>query len=729
MAFAEVWVDVAGPVGSKAFDYQVPPDLATRAVPGTRVLVPFGRRRVLGFLRCRKASPAVSETRPILNVLDDAPLLSLPHMELAEGLARYYHCGVAEFLRLMLPPPLRVAVRKKTASPNVFTAAPDVARQLAAGRLRRAPQQEKALRFVLQHGAVARQELASLAGVSLGVVDALRQKGLLVPVDPSWSGESDQHVPELTDHQRTALTSIRAALDAGRMEMFLLHGVTGSGKTEVYLRSCQAALAKGRQAIVLVPELSLTPQMIEVFQARFGYRLAVLHSRLAAGERWREWTRIRAGQARVVLGARSAIFAPCHRPGLIILDEEHEFSYKQENSPRYHARYVAEQIAHKFGCVLLLGSATPAVESYQAACQGEYRLLELPERIEARPLPQVLVVDMRAELQSGNRTIFSRALTDGLANCLLQKEQAILFLNRRGFSTFILCRECGTVIRCPHCSVSLTYHQSDRLLHCHYCGRRRRPPDTCPTCGTSRIRSFGAGTQRVEEEVRRHWPQARVLRMDVDTTGRKGAHEAIWRRFRSGEADVLVGTQMVAKGLDVAGVTLVGVVAADTALHLPDFRAAERTFQVLTQVAGRAGRGAQQGRVVIQTYNPDHFAIQMASRHDYRAFFARELRERQTWGFPPFGRLGKIICRGKKCDDVARLAEVVAEAAEKAGVDVLGPAPAPLERIKDVYRWQVLVRSHPGHPGFDAAVAAAMVAGREVGGGELSVDIDPMDMM
>jgi len=518
----------------------------------------------------------------------------------------------------------------------------------------------------------------------------------------------------------------------------LLHGVTGSGKTEIYLRALQAILEQGKQAIVLVPEISLTPQTIRRFAARFPGRIAIIHSQLSLGERYDTWRRIRAGEVDVVIGPRSALFAPLSRLGLIIMDEEHEGSYKQEKAPRYHAREVAVKLAELTGAVVVLGSATPDVVSYYRAQRGEYTLLRLPKRImghrrrieEQRAryhvsgiryralgegyeetlytdLPPVRIVDMREELKAGNREVFSRALQEALHETLNKHQQAILFLNRRGAATFVMCRDCGHVLRCRRCEVPLTYHlyrgdrgASEPQLVCHHCNRREPVPKFCPQCGSKRIKFFGIGTQKVEAAVQRLFPQARTLRWDRDTTGGKWSHETFLRSFIEHQADVLIGTQMIAKGLDLPLVTLVGIVAADTALHLPDFWSSERTFQLLTQVAGRAGRSILGGRVIIQTYTPEHYAIQAASRHDYDGFYARELAFRREHGYPPFARLAKLVyvhSSAKRCQEEAeRLRRILDNRIARlglAGVDLIGPAPCFFSRLRGKYRWQIIVRA------------------------------------
>ncbi|HHW43753.1 MAG TPA: primosomal protein N', partial [Desulfotomaculum sp.] len=531
-------------------------------------------------------------------------------------------------------------------------------------------------------------------------------------------------------HQRRAVQEITGSLGLGERRLFLLHGVTGSGKTEVYLQCIAGALQQGLQAMMLLPEIALTPQMIDIFRGRFGRRVAVLHSRLSQGERYDEYQRLRAGEARVALGARSAVFAPLEKPGLIILDEEHEPSYKQEETPRYHARGVALRLAGLAGAVVVLGSATPSLESYAraTAAGASYRLVELPERIGGRPLPRVKTIDMRQEIRAGNKSLFSRQLREAMTERLSRGEQIILFLNRRGFSTLVVCRECGLVLKCPHCDISLTFHSSGRM-RCHYCHYSVLAPSLCPGCGGRYLAYLGAGTQKIEQEIRELFPDAGVMRLDGDTTARRGAHREIIEGFRRGGAGILIGTQMVAKGLDLPGVTLVGVIAADLSLFMPDFRASERTFQLLTQVAGRSGRGDREGEVLVQTYSPHHYAVTCAVNHDYQGFYRQEMTLRRSLGYPPFTHLCRILVSGRKEEEVQEAAAAIAGLIQ--GVDMLGPAPAPLTRIKDRYRWHLVLKSH-APAALRAAVKPALdFINRHSRWRKLvvSVDMDPQSMM
>lgn len=577
---------------------------------------------------------------------------------------------------------------------------------------------------------------------SLPALRALEAKGLVevalgqVERDPYALRTFEKSEPmPLTEEQSAVCGTITASMDAAVAQTYLLRGVTGSGKTEVYLQAIAHCLAQGKQAIVLVPEIALTPQMVDRFKSRFGDEVAVLHSGLSTGERYDEWRKIGEGRVKVAIGARSAVFAPFAKLGLIIMDEEHETSYKQEDSPKYHARDVAIARARLTGAVVVLGSATPSLESVVAAERGDFGYLHMENRVFQQAMPTVHIVDMREELAAGNRAMFSRALQEAIVDRQARGEQTILLLNRRGHSTFVMCRTCGHTVQCPHCEIAMTYHKQSHALRCHYCGYAEREPDQCPSCAGPHIRYFGTGTQRVEEQLLSQFPGLRVIRMDVDTTSTKGAHEALLTRFRNKEADVLLGTQMVAKGLDFPDVTLVGVIAADTVLHLPDFRASERTFQLLTQVAGRAGRHQLPGEVVIQTYHPDHYSIVHAQEHDFRAFVEKEKGLREKLDYPPYCELALVTFSHKDSRVAIQGAQAFVEhvRGEIGGAEVtfLGPVPAPLAKIKDRYRMQILIK----YPMVSSAVLseALGLAGMEIerakAFGDLQVQIDVQPQM
>lgn len=731
--YAEVLVKLPARQVDRVFSYRVPPRLKDLVAVGSVVEVPFNRRRLTGYVVSVISSPPPGQLKEIACVSSREPVFDARQLALARWLAAYYLCPTVSALTAVIGPR---ATRPPGWQKGVWPAAP-----AENPGFKNAPAQEKAWRVALAQPGLTRGELAAAAGVSIAAVDALVARGLLVVKeykkerDSFYGREGGEKAPAvfLSAQQERVFAEISSALEAGAPRTFLLYGVTGSGKTEVYFRSLERVLGLGRQGIVLVPEIALTTQMIAAFQARFGGRVAVLHSRLSDGERYEQWLRLKEGEAVVALGPRSALFAPLVRPGLIIIDEEHEPSYKQEESPRYHARTVASRLAEEHGAVVVLGSATPSLESFYAAEKGEYRLLRMEERIRSRPLPDVQVVDMRRELKKGNRGLFSRVLLAAIEETLARKEKVILFLNRRGYATIVVCRECGLVMKCPHCDVSLTYHTNGRLL-CHYCHYTVAAPVLCPGCRSRQVGYFGAGTQKIEQEITRLFPAARVFRLDSDTAVRKDSHRIILEEFQRGGAGILIGTQMVAKGLDIPSVTLVGVVNADLSLHMPDFRASERTFQLLTQVAGRAGRSELGGRAVIQTYQPAHYVVQAARSHDYEGFYRKEIEYRRTMGYPPFVYLARFLVSGTRAQEVEGAVNLLygrlKESVRQEDIQFLGPAPAPLSRVRDRYRWHLVLKS--------AGIEALRAAGEEglkilasLPGGRLRValDIEPQNLI
>ena len=580
-----------------------------------------------------------------------------------------------------------------------------------AANLSKAPKQASLLEYLArQSGAVGWAEARENTKCSKATADALVKKGLARFQEVEVRREPISYkdiVPSppltLTSAQKSAFEAIKSALTEGKAQTFLLHGVTGSGKTEVYLQALAETVKLGKKAIVLVPEIALTPQTIERFAARFPHRVAVLHSKLSLGEQFDEWQRIRNGNFDVVIGSRSAIFAPQPDLGLIVIDEEPEWTYKQQDkSPRYHARDVALKLASLSGTTVVLGSATPDIESFYHAQKGDYRLLQLPERVtpyDGSALPKVEIVDMREELKAGNQSLFSRSLFQAIGQATANKEQVILFLNRRGAASFIQCRSCGFVMRCRRCDVPLSYHLTEDRLVCHQCNYNIKVPESCPRCGRRRIKFLGIGTQRLEQEVGYTFPQARLLRWDSDVTKGRYAHDEILAKFRAHRADILIGTQMVAKGLDLPLVTLVGVVSADTAINLPDFRGGERTFQLLSQVAGRAGRGVRGGKVIIQTYAPEHYAIRAAAEHDYAAFYKQEIDYRRQLHNPPFSQLAGLtyshtndaLCQ-REAERTKRFLDQEIASQGIAGIELIGPAPAFIHRLRGRFRWQLILR-------------------------------------
>jgi len=550
---------------------------------------------------------------------------------------------------------------------------------------------------------ILEKELIETYGYSKSTIDTLIKKGIIkkkevrVQRDPYLGTFFPKlEKPTLTSSQKDVIDKIISGYNEQGKRNYLVHGVTGSGKTEIYMQLIEYMINRGKRAIMLVPEISLTPQMIERFKGRFD-RVAVLHSKLSAGERYDEWRRIKEGEADVVVGARSAVFAPLDNVGIIIQDEEHENSYKSDKTPKYNTRDVAYKRCEIEDAIFVAGSATPSIETYYEATRGKYVVCSINQRVDNKKLPKIELVDMREEIISGNRTIFSKRLYEEINIALNNKNQIILFLNRRGFSTFVSCRKCGFVLKCPNCDVSLTYHMDRNVLNCHYCDYTIKSPEICPSCGSKYIKYFGIGTQKVESEVRKSFPNAKILRMDMDTTSKKGAHDKIYRAFKNGEADILIGTQMVSKGLDFPGVTLVGIIAADMTLNIPDFRSCERTFQLITQVAGRAGRGNAEGRVIVQTYTPEHYCIQSALNHDYKGFYDKEILIRKSFKYPPFCDLINIIASSKtEYKVIEAIKKLTFEASRKFvckdKYTILGPSPAPISKIKTYHRWQTIIK-------------------------------------
>ena len=735
--YAQVAVDAA--VG-KRLDYLVPDELRSRLTVGSRVWVPLGKRKVQGTITAFPDEPAYPKLKPIIGAIDSGFVIPPNLLRLAHWIADYYMADLGATLKTVVPasvrkpsPPEKVVRLVRRAVTREETRAACVARR------RRAPKQAAVLDVLLNTtGALAQADLCLKADASPATLKALEKDGLVaieakrVDRDVTKGEVFIRTEPKaLTPAQQAAYDAIVRQLDDDAPRVNLLHGVTGSGKTEVYLQVMARVLERGRGAILLVPEIALTPQTIERFKARFGDLVAVLHHRLSGGERHDEWRRLAERRARIAVGPRSAVFAPIPDLGLIVVDEEHETTYKQaDTAPRYHARDVAVVRASFENAVVILGSATPSLESYWNAQRGKYRLFELPERIDGRPMPAVRVVDLAREK---GPTVFSAELLNAIDDRLKKGEQTILFLNRRGYATTMKCRTCSAVVECERCSVSLTYHKKRDELVCHLCGASRPVVSSCPRCGAAAMLYRGVGTQKVERMLYKVVEEAqavRVLRMDSDTTTAKNAHAGILGAFKAGKADVLVGTQMIAKGLDLPNVTLVGVIVADTALNLPDYRATERTFQLLSQVAGRTGRGPKGGRVIVQTYRPRHYAVLAAAKHDYETFARKELQFRRDLNYPPFSRLVRLVVEGpeeKRVSDRAhRIALALRESAPN--TQILGPAPAPITRIRGKYRWHIIAKSPSD------GVTASMLAAAEPllslsGKLQVTVDVDPLDLL
>lgn len=737
--FARVIPDRAG---DKALDYRVPEALWDKVAPGSRVRVPLRTRLIQGTVIELLNESAVRGARDIQSVIAGTSLIRPRLMKLAHWMAEYYCCSLEAAMACLLPQVVRqaqVSARKR----NFARLIREISEGDFAALQRRAPRQADALRVLKDAGRpLPVAEAAGSAGVSESVFRALERLGWIsiemehVARDPH---SSESFLPTvdlaLNPEQTTAMTAICSAIDQAASRPILLFGVTGSGKTEIYLQSIRHALDAGRTALVLVPEISLTPQTVERFKARFAViqqEVAVLHSHLSAGERHDEWYKIHDGRARIVIGARSAVFAPLERLGVIIVDEEHEGSYKQEEIPRYHARDVAVLRAREEGCAIVLGSATPSMESWQNVRTGKYQLLSLTQRIDDRRMPLIRVVDMRRTAKgAASNAVFSPPLLAAIERRLAQGEQTILFLNRRGYSTTMLCHACGHVCQCPNCSVALTYHRDEEKLACHICGHSERAPRVCPECRDPGIRHAGIGTQKVEDAVRKIFPAARVARMDADAMVRRDAYRQTLGAFKQGEIDILVGTQMIAKGLHFPNVTLVGIINADLGLHIPDFRAGERTFQLLTQVAGRAGRGDLEGEVLVQSFTPFSPSIQFARHHDTDGFVEQELSFRQAFGFPPFSRMVLLTIRSQMRERAEFAAQTIARRlreAVPAGAALGEAVPAPLEKARGYFRFQISLRGSSIRP-LSRAVQMQLAALPLPEDVFVAVDVDPVHLL
>ncbi|WP_174613216.1 primosomal protein N' [Virgibacillus ihumii] len=802
MNIAKVIVDVPASSINQTFDYLIPEKYAGILEPGMRVIVPFGPRKIMGFVVGETSESAFDSLKEIDEVLDLTPVLTRELLDLGMWLAEETLSLYITAFQVMLPQVLKARYKKelerltdeslslelesffagrdfvpyeeledtnlsyyqvqkaiqdgdiivnylvksRVTKKQITMIKPNRASHLLEEACQELPgnakKQQQLLQYFIENPHDVEQNvLIRKLKTTRTVIKALLDKQLLAaskqeiyrnPYDDSTFEKTEEL--ELTQEQRQAITPIWDSIRHNQHDVFLIHGVTGSGKTEIYLQAIQDVIKQGKEAIVLVPEISLTPQMVKRFKGRFGSNVAVMHSALSSGEKYDEWRRIHRKEVQVVVGARSAIFAPFENIGIIIIDEEHENSYKQEDTPRYHARDVAIRRGEIHKCPVVLGSATPTLESYARAHKGVYKLATLSKRTNEKDMPDVEIVDMRNELHEGNRSMFSRTLKEKMEQRIAKGEQIVLLLNRRGYSTFVMCRDCGHVKECPHCDIALTYHKNSNRLKCHYCSYEEPMPVFCPSCNSDLIRFFGTGTQRIEESLVQLIPEARVIRMDVDTTRKKGAHEKLLNQFANKEADILLGTQMIAKGLDFANVTLAGVLTADSMLHLPDFRSSEKTFQLLTQVSGRAGRHDLPGEVIIQTYTPEHYSIQLASHYDFVRFYRNEMHTRKTFQYPPYVFLTLITVSHQNHVTVVQTAQRIAQLLQQQvedGTVILGPTPSPIARMKDRYRYQCMIKykSEPNLRGTIKKIIRQFDEDMRKNDLQIHVDMQPYQLM
>ena len=696
---------------NKIFDYNVPTDLEGTICVGDRVLVPFGNKKTFeeGFVIGLKEKTEY-KVKDIVKIQNEIKLTK-ENIELAKLMAKRYFCNISDCIKLMLPPGTiskNIENRIKDKKQRFVYLKKDIEEieQEIESKIIKSEKQKRVLNFLIQNDGIQTTDLEVITDTTSAILKTLQNKEYIeiieqeVERNPFINKNIEKtNKLKLTPEQKEAFEKIEKEIKKENYKEFLLYGVTGSGKTEIYLQAIEEVLKKGKTAIVLVPEISLTPQMVDRFISRFGQEnIAVLHSKLSVGERYDQWKKIKKGECKIVIGARSAIFAPINNLGLIIIDEEHDSSYKSETNPRYNAKELAGYIAKQNSIPLILGSATPDVCTYYKAKNNNIELLELTKRANNSKLPIVETVDLRMELANGNKSILSEKLYNEIEKNLLDKKQTILFLNRRGYSTFVMCRDCGYTVKCKNCNITMTYHLNTNKLKCHYCGHEEKSVLECPECHSKNIKYFGTGTQKLEEEINKIFPNASTIRMDIDTVSKKNSHEEILNKFKNENIDILIGTQMVVKGHHFPNVTLVGVIAADSSLYIEDYKASERTFQILTQVAGRAGREKLPGRVIIQTYNPENFAIECSKKQDYDKFYETEIELRKQLKYPPFCdiiSIGLTDIDNNKIKNVSeRLYKNIKNLIEKENTNIFiyKPLPCPIDKIKNRYRWRIIIK-------------------------------------
>lgn len=706
---------------NKIFDYSIPKELENIISIGSRVIVPFGNNKsplegfVIGFKNESKY-----KLKSIVRI-EDKKYLGEKEITLAKIMSHRYFCNVSDCIKLMLPPGttttnLTNRIHDKTENFIYLLKDDEAIEKDIEDKTLKSEKQIRALHFLSVNEEVSSSDLQQFADVSYAVIKTLEKNGYIEIIEKKVERNPFIHKTieksknlTFTKEQQTAFDCVNDYIQSEKYKEFLLFGVTGSGKTEVYIQLIEKVLKKGKSSMMLVPEISLTPQTVDRFISRFGEeKIAVLHSKLSLGERYDQWKKIERGDAKIIIGARSAIFAPAQNLGIIIIDEEHDESYKSETNPRYHVKEIASYLAKREKIPLVLGSATPDIKSYYKAINNQIELLPLTKRANKSSLPDVEIVDLRNELADGNKSMISIKLQKMIENNLNNKKQSILFLNRRGHSTFIMCRDCGYTAKCKNCNITLTYHSKDRKLKCHYCGFETKEISVCPTCHSKNIRYFGAGTQKLELEINKMFPEASTIRMDIDTVSKKNSHEDILNTFKNEKIDILIGTQMVVKGHHFPDVTLVGVIAADSSLNIDDYRASERTFQILTQVEGRSGRGSEKGNVIVQTYNPDNFSIECAKEQNYIKFYETEIALRKQLRYPPFCDIILIGINGNSNKEVENISGKIYEYLQKIlkkyeiDMQIFKPVPAPIDKIKNKTRWRIIIKCKLNNQIIDA---------------------------
>lgn len=678
----------------KIFTYKIPEKLKNRVEIGFRVKVPFGKgnKKLDGFIvRLYGKEQKQMEIKEIIDICDDFSLFTKKDLELIENMREKYLCTYLECIKVFIPPGIFKGIKNKKKNLIFIGKKPEE-------KFNKEPYKSIYELIKKNNGLYTKNFISKNYNISMSSLNTMIKYGFLLSDEKIINRYNTVQYESyskkrLNKEQQNAVDKIISS----NKKIFLIHGVTGSGKTEIYMHIVEKALEENKESLVLVPEIVLTPQMVERFKGRFGKDISVVHSKLSEGERYDEWMRVKQGKVKVAIGARSAIFLPFKNLGFIIIDEEHEGSYKSDSNPKYNVREIGEMKCSQYECKMILGSATPSVETYYRCKRGEIELIAIENRVNGIKMPEVEIVDMREELLNNNKSMFSRALYEAICDRLIKKEQIILFLNRRGYSTFVSCRKCGYVFKCDNCDISFTYHYDKKKLMCHYCGSVSDIPKMCPKCFSKYVKYFGLGTEKVEQEIKKLFPEADILRMDFDTTRGKNSYEDIYNRFKNKQADILIGTQMVAKGLDFKDVTLVGVIAADVSINLPDFRAAERTYELITQVSGRAGRGEKSGKVIVQTYNPENYSIRCAASNDYKSFYQEEISIRENMEYPPFVDLLLINMSSKNenlliknIQNVGIFLKNMWEKNDK--ITLLGPCPCQISKIKELYRWQIILK-------------------------------------